>query len=177
MSEVSAVADFEKQFAPTPGRTLIVGSRVYGNKEDRRKRYKYAVGADMQVGDGVDIVADLELGCVGGYFAHIECMSVLEHVRRPWLLTANIEAALAPRGSIFITVPFVWKVHGYPDDYWRMTISGVKSLFSDAIDWKHEAYAHSHRYLCVGQDIPQVRAGNDWSYMAVTETCLFGVKR
>lgn len=175
MSDVTAIAEFEKLFVPTQGRTLIVGSRVYGSKEDRRKRYADVIGADMQAGDGCDVVVDLETDRLDGVFAHIECMSVLEHVRRPWLLCANVEAMMAPGGSIFITVPFVWRVHGYPDDYWRMTISGVKSLFS-AVQWKHEAYTHSHSRVCAGQDIPLITAGNDWPYMAVTQTCLFGVR-
>jgi SAM-dependent methyltransferase len=167
-------------FTPKPGRTLIVGSRVYNGKEDRRKRYPDAIGVDMQAGDGVDEVFDLatdnhDTGLIGYWwecFTHVECMSVLEHCRQPWLMAKNIENVLEPGGTIFVTVPFVWRVHGYPDDYWRFTISGVKALFSQ-IEWEHEAY--SHRDL--SPDIPAIRSADDWPYFARTEVCMFGRKR
>ena len=167
------IADFERQITPKQGRTLIAGSRVYGDKEDRRKRYANAVGVDMSEGPGVDVVADLEADFLQGSFAHIECMSVLEHCRRPWLMAANLERMLEPGGTIFITVPFVWRVHGYPDDYWRFTVSGVKSLFNE-IEWTHEAY--SHRVLCKAEEVPAVKAGEDWPYFARTEVAVFGRK-
>ena len=165
------IADFERLITPKKGRTLVVGSRVYSGKEDRRKRYPDAVGVDMTAGPGVDVVADLELEGVPGQFAHIECMSVMEHCRRPWLMAQTLEWMLEPGGTLFITVPFVWRVHNYPDDYWRFTVSGVKSLFSH-IEWTREAY--SHRSLCKAEDVPAVKAGEDWPYFARTEVCVLG---
>ncbi len=172
---MSSLAKFEALFTPKPGRTLIVGSRVYNGKEDRRKRYPRAVGVDMQAGEGVDFVVDMEEMPLKrpflDDFAHIECMSVLEHCRRPWRLCENLDLVLAAGGTLFVTVPFVWRVHGYPDDYWRFTISGVKALFSQ-ITWEHEAY--SHRDL--SPDIPAIKSPDDWPYFARTEVCMFGRK-
>jgi SAM-dependent methyltransferase len=171
-----SVEAFEKLITPKPGRTLIVGSRVYGDKEDRRKRYPDAVGVDMQAGEGVDIVADMEDERVKfelRKFDHIECMSMLEHCRRPWEVAENIEALLKQRGTLFVTVPFIWRVHGYPDDYWRMTISGVKSLFQ-SIQWKYEAY--SGRGLTDEDGITSARSTDDWPCFARTEVCMFGHK-
>jgi len=170
-----SVEAFEKLISPKPGRTLIVGSRVYGNKEDRRKRYPDAIGVDMQAGDGVDVVADLEDDInYQGQFAHIECMSVLEHCRRPWRMACNLEEMMGDGSTLFVTVPFIWRVHGYPDDYWRFTISGVKALFTE-IEWQHEAY--SGRGLTDEKGIPSVRSADDWPCFARTEVCLFGHKR
>jgi SAM-dependent methyltransferase len=169
--------EFEAQIKPKAGRTLIVGSRVYGAKEDRRKRYPQAVGVDMQMGDGVDLLVNLEPDFSAstakalGKFAHIECMSVLEHCRRPWLMAANLERVLEPGGTILVAAPFVWRVHSYPDDYFRFTVNGVKALFNN-IEWTHEAY--SHRTLCKADDVPAVRAGEDWPYFARTEVFVFG---
>lgn len=134
----SSFAQFEREHVrPNPGRTLIVGSAVYRDKEDRRKRYADVLGLDMLAGPGVDMVHDLEepLPEQHGQFEHVECMSVLEHVRRPWLLAANIERAMLPGASIYVTVPFVWRIHGYPDDYWRLTPNGVRMLFG-GIRWE-----------------------------------------
>jgi hypothetical protein len=138
-----AVDDFEKRYVrPREGRTLIVGSRLYSGKEDRRQRFARAVGVDMQAGDGVDRVVNLEddLPDDIGKFAHIECMSVLEHSRRPWLLAANLQRLLKRRGSIFLTVPFVWRFHAYDSDYYRFTAEGVRVLFPD-VEWHALMYA------------------------------------
>jgi hypothetical protein len=180
-----SVPDFEASISPKPGRTLIVGSHIWANKEDRRKHYPDVVGVDMQAGPGVDRVCDLEIGpdIDGavldakqeslGTFAHIECMSVLEHCRRPWLMAANIERMLIPGGTLFVTVPFIWRVHGYPDDYWRFTISGVKVLFP-GIQWEKAAY--SGRKLTKPEDIPSIRSDDDWPHFSRTEVCMFGEK-
>lgn len=165
--------EFEALVTPKAGRTLIAGSHIYGEREDRRKRYADAVGVDMNAGPGVDVVADLESDFLEGSFAHIECLSVLEHCRRPWLMAANLERMLEPGGTILIAAPFVWRVHGYPDDYWRFTVNGVKSLFNE-IEWKQEGYAHRH--LTAAENIPWARSADDWPCMARTEVCLFGVK-
>ena len=120
------------------GPVLEVGSRDYGNTQDFRALFKGAdyVGIDMQAGKGVDLVLDLtdefesldrRLG--GRRFGTIICMSVLEHCRDPFRMARNIEALLAEGGNLVIGAPFVWELHGFPDDYWRFTPSGIRVLF------------------------------------------------
>ena len=134
-----AAAMFERTYVvPKEGRTLIVGSRIFSERPDRRALYRDAIGVDMIDGDGVDVVYNLERKTAPkklGRFAHIECLSVLEHSKRPWVMAANIEDMLEPYGTLFVSVPFVWRVHGYPHDYWRMTIDGLRTIFP-RIDWK-----------------------------------------
>lgn len=167
---MSSAAEFERLYVrPKPGRTLIVGSRIHANKPDRRKLYAEAVGVDMEAGEGVDEVADLEQQFLG-QFAHIECMSVLEHCRRPWLMAENLQDMLEPGGTLYVTVPFVWRVHRYPDDYWRFTTSGIRVLFP-AIEWAAEAY--SHRGLTDADNVPWAKS-DDWPHCARTEVCMFG---
>ena len=115
---------------------MIVGSQVYGDKEDRRSRYGDVVGVDMLAGPGVDVVLDLEepLPDDIGQFDHVECMSVLEHSKRPWLLAANIERLMSPGATLFVTVPFCWRLHSYPSDYFRFTCEGVRAIFP-GIEW------------------------------------------
>lgn len=136
MADESLAQRFERMHVrPKPGRTLIVGSQVYGDKEDRRMRYKRAVGVDMQPGPGVDVVA--ELGPTAphmGMFAHVECLSVLEHARRPWEVAQYIERSMDVGSTMFLSVPFVWRVHNFPGDLWRFTDQGVRELFPQ-IDW------------------------------------------
>ena len=159
---------------PQPGRTLIVGSHVYPGREDRRAAFPYSVGVDMLDGPGVDRVLNLEEAAPDnlGVFAHIECRSVLEHSRRPWLLAANLVALLEVGGTLDLSVPFVWKYHGYAHDYFRFTAEGIRSLFP-GIDWKSLMYA--------GEKLKEsYRTGqcmsNGHHYIERTEVLGFGVK-
>lgn len=174
-ADSSAVKFEELYVRPNPGRTLIVGSRVYADKDDRRKLYEDAVGVDMLEGSGVDIVADMEgdIGMPGGelgLFDHVECMSVLEHSKRPWLIAANIERLMKPGATIFVTIPFCWRVHGYPSDYWRMTPEAFKVIFP-SVEWEHLMFASAT--LKLGPKFETIKlAGHP--YFARTETVGFG---
>ena len=44
-------------------------------------------------------------------------------------MTENLTALLKPEGKICLSVPFSWKFHGFPSDYWRFTPEGVEKLF------------------------------------------------
>jgi hypothetical protein len=170
---------FMRKFVrPKSGRTLIVGSKLYGTREDRRDAYRDAVGVDMLPGDGVDVVCDLELpGAVGklGKFAHIECWSVLEHSRRPWLLAANLERMLDADGTIHITVPFAWRVHDYPGDFYRFSREGVAAIFPH-IEWRKLMFAQDK--LRENDRVPVLNKGAEVgpSWIARTEVLGFGVR-
>lgn len=122
---------------PRDLRTLIVGAKVYNTRDDRRKLYRKAIGVDQFPGEGVDHVLDLERKSLDdlGAFDHVECISVLEHSRRPWLVAQNIQSAMKKGATLVISVPFVWRIHAYPDDYWRMTPAAVRSIFNE-IKWR-----------------------------------------
>lgn len=123
---------FVREFAkPKEGLTVIVGSKVYPGRKDRRIHYDNVLGIDLEDGHGVDRVMNLEdgPGDLRGRVAHVECCSVLEHSRRPWALAEGIQDALEPGGTLTLSVPWVWRFHGYPSDHWRFTPEGVKVLF------------------------------------------------
>lgn len=164
----------KKYVRPREGRTLIVGSRLYGQREDRRQLYESAIGIDMLDGEGVDRVLNLEdpLPDDLGAFVHVECCSVLEHSRRPWLLAANLERLMLPDATIFLSVPFVWRVHDYPGDYWRFTTQGVRELFP-AVEWASLRYCsdklREDHYL-------KALEHDHHPYLPRTEVLGFGVK-
>lgn len=165
---------WKKYRKPREGRTLIVGSRIYGDREDRRKVYADAVGVDMLEGPGVDVMFDLEdSSCVSrlGRFNHIECRSVLEHSCRPWRLAENIVSLMEDGATLDISVPFVWRVHLYPGDYWRFTIEGVRELFP-GIRWDALMYATQETLWDTKQ--PKVMMGSA-VYFPRTEVLGFGV--
>ncbi len=172
---VAAVADFERLYVePKEGKTLIVGSYITADKEDRRALYKDAVGVDMRDGPGVDIVANLEHPQKIGRFEHVECLSVLEHAKRPWLLAANVESQMRKGATIYVTVPFNWRMHAHPDDYFRMSASAVRSIF-ERIDWKVLLYA-TYGGLISKPKIPWHEFDGHRFY-ARSVTCGFGVRR
>lgn len=177
MSPEDLEAKFIKQYVrPKSGRTLIVGSKVYKYRKDRRKDYRNAIGVDQESGPGVDIVADLEAPVLYpalynlGRFDHIECWSVLEHSKAPWNLANNLEWLLSTRGTIHVQVPFVWRVHSYPSDYWRFTAEAIKLLFP-RIYWHKIMYANTK--LVEAGKVPMVLK-DEHKYFARTEVYAFG---
>jgi len=168
--------EFETRFVrPRPGRTLIVGSRVYLGRTDRRRPYPNAVGIDQVAGEGVDRVLDLELELPADLwlFEHIECLSVLEHSPRPWLLAENIERLMVPGATLHLSVPFAWNVHAYPADYFRFTVEGVRALFP-RISWTELLYAHG-RFQRDGKVPPALLHGGQ-KYFARTQVMGFGCR-
>lgn len=62
-------------------------------------------------------------------FDAVLSVSVLEHVRNPWLAGREITRILKPGGVVFHNVPFSYFFHGAPEDYWRYTTTGLEALF------------------------------------------------
>lgn len=117
---------------------LETGSKDYVNTQNFRSlftNYKY-IGVDMESGKGVDVMVDLTENFElvnqrlnGERFKTIFCFSVLEHCVNPFKMGDNITKLLAKKGLVFISVPFSWRIHNYPSDYWRFTSDGIKALF------------------------------------------------
>ncbi len=139
----------QKRFRDDSRLTLVVGSRMYGECPDRRQEYRNARGLDMSPGGGVDIVHNLESPLpsrLQGLFDHIDCCSVLEHVRMPWVFCDNMAAAAAPGATILIMAPFAWRVHNYPGDYWRYTAQTLEVLLP-TVRWTDVRYiVDRHHY-------------------------------
>lgn len=172
-SAEGSITQFERELVrPSPGRTLIVGSRVTDDKEDRRKRYADVVGVDAIDGPGVDVVMNMEAPQEIGMFRHVECTSVLEHCERPWLVAEAIEKMMEPGATLFVSVPFVWRQHGYPKDYWRMTPDAIRLIFP-SIRWLHLVYA-ANEILDDARIDSVLRDGH--RYFARTEVAGFGVR-
>ncbi len=121
------------------GPFLEVGSRNYGNTQDLRSLFgpdcEY-LGVDLEGGPGVDVAIDLaedfasiDEGLRGRRFGTIFCLSVLEHCDRPFEMADNLTRLLKPGGWLCIAAPFAWRIHDYPNDLWRFTPDGIRTLF------------------------------------------------
>jgi SAM-dependent methyltransferase len=148
----SYAAAMDRIAAQAAGPVLQIGSRASvidlkaANWRNRLSGLPFT-GLDMAPGDNVDVVADV----AGDFrllrdrlqtfqFGTIICAHVLEHVRQPWVAARNIERLLAPGGLLFIQVPWVQAYHPFPEDYWRFSFSGIKSLFED-VDFEDAYYS------------------------------------
>jgi len=145
MGDINQKIYLKKYMPEVSGPVLEIGSKDYGNTSSFRDFYSTSdyVGIDLEEGENVDHILDLTEGLgplAKEHFSLGICCSVLEHVRKPWLMADNISAVIRPGGSIYISVPWVWRYHAYPDDYFRFSWRGIAELFPD-FDWRDVYYS------------------------------------
>jgi len=138
MGDVNQYSFVEQIKQRLKGPYLEVGALGYGSSHVLRNLFpgEPYMGVDMAPGAGVDLVLDMtgpfdeiEKSLDKQRFKSIFCLSVLEHCAKPHRMAKNMTRLLAKDGVIVVSVPFAWKFHGYPSDYWRFTHEGVKQLF------------------------------------------------
>jgi SAM-dependent methyltransferase len=56
---------------------------------------------------------------------------VLEHIRRPEALLAEVSRILAPRGKLLLNVPFYYWLHEQPHDYFRYSEHALRSFVGE----------------------------------------------
>lgn len=87
---------------------------------------------DFEYLSGVDVVADVQgLPFKSESIAAIECDAVLEHVPDPQVAVQEMLRVLRPGGFLHVLVPFCQAFHGYPSDYQRWTVEGLKHLLRE----------------------------------------------
>lgn len=150
------VIDWIEQHLDHVGKTALeVGSRRYkdhaflGLREllDTKDEKMPLVGCDISAGDNVDIIVDLTStpedirnAMSNKTFDTIFCVSVLEHIPDVFSACRNITALLNPGGTVYISVPFIFRYHGYPGDLWRFSPEAIKFLFPE-IDFRDYQYS------------------------------------
>lgn len=65
-------------------------------------------------------------------FDHIVCMNVLEHVYEYQKLLKEAYRVIKKEGTMIASTPFMYRVHGSPDDFFRYTDSALTRAFTDA---------------------------------------------
>ncbi len=124
------------------GPILEIGSRHYDNSTSNNFRDLFPemefVGVDMSEGKNVDRVVDftkdfeIVLGQLGNQkFNTVICMSVMEHVDDIFSFSKNVSSIVEKDGILALSVPFSWRFHGYPSDYWRFTPKAIEYLYPD----------------------------------------------
>ncbi len=144
MASANSLGWIREHLRHVGGQVLELGSRRYKDHAFLDLRSFFAAekpavsltGCDLLPGDNVDVVVDLTgaprrvARALGGRrFDTVLCVSVLEHIPDVFAAAASIQALLRPGGTLFVSVPFVFRYHGYPGDFWRFTPEAVVHLF------------------------------------------------
>ncbi len=78
----------------------------------------------------IDVRGDLsDLPFRDNSFGATLSVEVLEHVKEPGLVLAELYRVLQPGGKLFLVAPQGWEEHGAPYDYFRFTSFGLRYLF------------------------------------------------
>ena len=112
------------------GSYLVAGQEQLANLRPLFPDRQY-VGCDMRPGPGVDRIEDLgHLTLDDGVAGAIICVDTLEHVFEVRKAVDEMIRVLRPGGLMLVSVPLDFRIHDYPDDYWRLTPSCIARLMA-----------------------------------------------
>ncbi|MFC1495564.1 methyltransferase domain-containing protein [Thermodesulfobacteriota bacterium] len=132
---ISIARDYVNRFVSSclkdiKGDVLEVGRSTY-NAELVDHATSYTC-LDIGTFPDVDIVANIQNmpQVPSNSYDSILCTQVLEHTKNPFRAVSELHRILRPGGKLFLTVPFLNKIHMEPHDYWRFTEFSVAHLLS-----------------------------------------------
>jgi SAM-dependent methyltransferase len=110
------------------GSYQVEGQEGYANLRGLFPGREY-VGCDMRPGPGVDRVEDVTaIRLSDGSAGTVLCIETFEHVFEVRRAFDEVFRILKPGGVFVITLPLNFRIHSYPDDYWRMTPNCLRRL-------------------------------------------------
>ena len=123
-----------RQLRRLKGRVLVVGAG-FERYSDLIPMATEVVTTDITPIGNVKVLADAHFLPFGdnsfdGYVA----MEVLEHLYSPKTASTEVLRVLKPGGIAILSVPFLFRVHGDPNDFRRYTKAGLLGLFENFID-------------------------------------------
>jgi len=130
-----------KQFQPFyDGKTVLEAGAGHNDCHVIRQAVeggggKY-IGVDMNDHPNVDIQHNLDDPLDIAPVDMVIALSLLEHCEHPWLVAKTLQDILNPGGVLALCVPFAWRIHGYPYDYWRFTPRCIGEILFKGVEWK-----------------------------------------
>ncbi len=116
------------------GRALDAGAGTLPYRTVLRPRVTEYRSIDIRpTHPALDYLGDVQaLPLPDGVFETLFCAEVLEHVADPDRALREFFRVLAPGGKVIISVPHLGYLHNEPDDYFRFTKYGLRSLLERA---------------------------------------------
>ena len=121
---------------PVGARVLDVGAgeapyaELFGHVEYLTSDWEHSVHPGARRADVVGSADDLPVDDAA--FDAVINTQVLEHVRRPERVVAELYRVLKPGGRLYLTVPMVWELHEEPYDFYRYTPHSLRYLLEQA---------------------------------------------
>jgi len=144
------------------GSYQVEGQEGYANLRSLFPGREY-VGCDMRPGPGVDRVEDVTaIGLPDGSAGTVLCIETFEHVFEVRRAFDEVFRVLAPGGVFVITSPLNFRIHGYPDDYWRITPSCLRRMlepYGVRVSGYQGYKAFPHTVMGIGIKSPLPRDG------------------
>lgn len=69
-----------------------------------------------------------ELEFADSMFDAVVCMSIIEHVRKPWVAVSELRRVLKPQGLLWLQAPLAYPYHPDPQDFWRFSPDALRIL-------------------------------------------------
>lgn len=118
-----------------PGPVVEFGSMQVESDQDSDLRRFFEgsdyTGTDFREGPGVDRVEDLRaLSFEDDSIGTSLCFDTLEHCEDPPMACRELARVTAPGGICVISSVMLFGIHGYPNDYFRFTPEGFRSMLS-----------------------------------------------
>ena len=124
------------------GRILVVGAG-YDNCKSLLPLADSIITVDLISTPSVDIVADVQsLPFDSNSFDHIVCLEVVEHVYDLQAAASEMIRITRPGGKIVVSSPFLFRIHGDPLDFRRLTIDGLSFYFSPLLLQEHYLFGN-----------------------------------
>ncbi|WP_075217861.1 methyltransferase domain-containing protein [Mongoliimonas terrestris] len=111
-------------------RVLEIGHRGHshgGWLEDGARHDQRDIVVDGMAIDVVSTLGDIPNGSYDAVFS----VDTVEYVKSPWRVAEEIQRILKPGGLTFHTTVFTTRYQPRPEDFFRFTPDGLKSLFED----------------------------------------------
>jgi SAM-dependent methyltransferase len=139
------------------GSYQVDGQEGYANLRALFPTKSY-VGCDMRPGPGVDRVEDVTAISLPDESAGtVLCIETFEHVFEVSKAFDEVFRLLKPGGIFVITSPLNFRIHGYPDDYWRMTPNCLRrqlAPYAARVTGYQGYHAFPHTVMGVGLKAP-----------------------
>lgn len=112
------------------GKILDLGGSTKSGYHEILKGNHNFTTVNIDANYGCDLVFDIEktFPLENESFDHIVCLNVLEHIFEFQNVLNESFRVLKKGGKMIIATPFMYNIHGSPDDYFRYTRSALQKM-------------------------------------------------